>query len=80
MKQGVKQVDGDRDGGGAGVGLATVDREGPELEKAAGEFESVLPVLCDISAPKEVDAMVARVRAADGGFESPGLGLSALRG
>ena len=61
-------------GAARGIGLATtklfqedgwrvamIDRDVPELERAAAALENVLPVVCDVSLPEQVEAMVARV-------------------
>jgi len=61
-------------GAARGIGLATtrtfltegrrvamIDRDGPALAAAAAELEGVLPVLCDVSLPDQVEAMVAEV-------------------
>ena len=70
-------------GAARGIGLATtklfleegwrvamIDRDAEELEKAAGELENVLPVVCDVSIPEQVDAMVAQVVAGMGGIDA----------
>lgn len=61
-------------GAARGIGLATtklflaegrqvamIDRDGPALKDAAAGLQGVLPVLCDVSQPDQVDAMVAKV-------------------
>jgi len=61
-------------GAARGIGLATtraflaegrrvamIDRDGPALAAAAAELEGVLPVLCDVSLPDQVETMVAEV-------------------
>lgn len=61
-------------GAARGIGLATtkqflaegrkvamIDRDAPELARAAAGLEGVLPVVCDVSSPEEVEAMVAEV-------------------
>jgi len=61
-------------GAARGIGLATtraflaegrrvamIDRDGPALMAAAAELTDVVPVLCDVSEPDQVDAMVAEV-------------------
>jgi len=61
-------------GAARGIGLATtrlflaegrrvamIDRDADELMKVADNMESVLPIICDVSQPAQVDAMVARV-------------------
>ena len=61
-------------GAARGIGLATtklfleegwrvamIDRDAPELEVASAGLEGVLPVICDVSRPDEVAAMVAQV-------------------
>ena len=61
-------------GAARGIGLATtraflaegrrvamIDRDGPALAAAAAELEGVLPVLCDVSVPDQVEAMVAEI-------------------
>lgn len=61
-------------GAARGIGLATtrlflaegrrvamIDRDADELMKVADGMEGVLPVICDVSQPDQVDAMVARV-------------------
>ncbi len=61
-------------GAARGIGLATtklfleegwrvamIDRDGPALSAAAEGLEGVLPILCDVSQPEEVDAMVAEI-------------------
>jgi len=46
---------------GEGRRVAMIDRDGPALMAAAAELEGVLPVLCDVSVPDQVDAMVEEV-------------------
>jgi len=61
-------------GAARGIGLATaraflaegrrvamIDRDGPALAAAAADLEGVLPVLCDVSVPDQVEAMVAEI-------------------
>ena len=61
-------------GAARGIGLATtklfledgwrvamIDRDAPELEVASAGLEGVLPIVCDVSRPDEVAAMVAQV-------------------
>ena len=45
-----------------GFRVAMIDRDGPELEKASAGLERVLPVLCDVSVPAQVEAMAERVK------------------
>ncbi len=44
-----------------GARVAMVDRDGPELARAAAGLENVLPIERDVSIPSDVDAMVAAV-------------------
>jgi NAD(P)-dependent dehydrogenase (short-subunit alcohol dehydrogenase family) len=46
----------------AGWQVAMIDRDAPELEKAAATLEGVLPVICDVSQPDQVAAMAAEVK------------------
>lgn len=46
----------------AGWRVAMIDRDAPELARAAGELEGVLPVVCDVSQPEQVAAMAAQVK------------------
>jgi meso-butanediol dehydrogenase / (S,S)-butanediol dehydrogenase / diacetyl reductase len=68
-------------GAARGIGLATtrmfleegrrvamIDRDGPAL--AAAGLEGVLPVLCDVSVPGQVDAMMAEVTGAFGSVDA----------
>lgn len=61
-------------GAARGIGLATtklfldegrkvamIDRDAEELEKVAGELTNVLPIVCDVSDPEQVGAMVRQV-------------------
>lgn len=61
-------------GAARGIGLATaklfldnqwqvamIDRDEAELHKAAGELPGTLPVVCDVSDPASVDAMITGV-------------------
>ncbi|MCI2399410.1 SDR family oxidoreductase [Aliiroseovarius subalbicans] len=70
-------------GAARGIGLATtrlflelgwqvamIDRDGPALSAASEGLEDVLPVLCDVSQPDQVDAMVAEVLHAFGGIDA----------
>ena len=63
-------------GAARGIGLATtrlfldqgrqvamVDRDGDELMKVADGLKNVLPIICDVSQPDQVTAMMARVQA-----------------
>jgi len=67
-------------GAARGIGLATtklfqedgwrvamIDRDVPELERAAAALENVLPVVCDVSLPEQVDALVNNAGVADFG-------------
>ena len=45
----------------AGWRVAMIDRDAPELEVASAGLEGVLPIVCDVSRPDEVAAMVAQV-------------------
>lgn len=69
-------------GAARGIGLATtrlllaegwqvamIDRDGPELARAAGPLENVLPIDCDVSVPEAVAAMAARVTGELGGID-----------
>ena len=69
-------------GAARGIGLATtrlllaegwqvamIDRDGPELARAADPLENVLPVDCDVSLPEAVAAMVGRVTSELGGID-----------
>ncbi len=70
-------------GAARGIGLATtrlflaqgrkvamVDCDADELMKAAGQLSDVLPVICDVSVPEDVDAMVAKVAAEFGRIDA----------
>jgi len=61
-------------GAARGIGLATtrlflnegrqvamIDRDGDELMKVADKLKNVLPIICDVSQPDQVTAMMARV-------------------
>lgn len=61
-------------GAARGIGLATakrflmdgwhvamIDRDGPELSRAAEGLSGVTPIVCDISIPEEVAGMIAEV-------------------
>ncbi|MDX1782509.1 MAG: SDR family oxidoreductase, partial [Thalassovita sp.] len=61
-------------GAARGIGLATtkwflnegwqvamIDRDAPALESASAGLDHVHPILCDVSQPDQVDAMVAEV-------------------
>jgi len=63
-------------GAARGIGLATtrlfldqgrqvamIDRDGDELMKVADGLKNVLPIICDVSQPDQVTAMMARVQA-----------------
>jgi len=63
-------------GAARGIGLATtrlfldqgrqvamIDRDGDELIKVADGLKNVLPIICDVSQPDQVTAMMARVQA-----------------
>lgn len=62
-------------GAARGIGLATtrlflsegrqvamIDRDADELMKAADGLKNVLPIICDVSQPDQVTAMMARVK------------------
>jgi len=55
---------------GEGRRVAMIDRDGPALMAAAAELTGVLPVLCDVSVPDQVDAMVAEVTDAFGQLDA----------
>ena len=70
-------------GAARGIGLATtklfldegwqvamIDRDGPALLAASEGLEGVFPVLCDVSVPEQVDAMVAEVMGACGQIDA----------
>lgn len=70
-------------GAARGIGLATtklfleegrqvamIDRDGPALLAASEGLEGVLPVMCDVSKPDQVDAMVAEVMTAFGQIDA----------
>lgn len=70
-------------GAARGIGLATtkllleegrrvamIDRDAPELRKAAAGLDGVLPVVCDVSIPEQVEAMVAGVTAEFGRIDA----------
>ena len=44
-----------------GVRVAMIDRDGAELTTAVAELDGVLPVVCDISVPEQVEAMAEQV-------------------
>jgi meso-butanediol dehydrogenase/(S,S)-butanediol dehydrogenase/diacetyl reductase len=61
-------------GAARGIGLATtklllaegrkvamIDRDAPELARAAAGLEGVLPIVCDVSIPEQVNTMVTEV-------------------
>ncbi len=70
-------------GAARGIGLATtklfledgwkvamVDRDEPEIQKAAGELHDVLPVFADVSVPDQVTDMVSKVLRAFGRIDA----------
>lgn len=70
-------------GAARGIGLATtklfleegrrvamIDRDAPALMEAAAGLENVLPVVCDVSQPDQVTAMVAEVLAQFGRIDA----------
>ncbi|MDO5612478.1 MAG: SDR family oxidoreductase [Paracoccus sp. (in: a-proteobacteria)] len=70
-------------GAARGIGLATarlfleqgrrvamIDRDAPALEQAAAGLDGALPILCDVSQPDQVAAMVAQVVAAFGRIDA----------
>ncbi len=70
-------------GAARGIGLATcqlfvengwqvamIDRDAPELEKAAGALPRVLPVVCDVSQPDQVAQMIHEVLAGPGRIDA----------
>ncbi len=44
-----------------GRAVAMIDRDAPALMEAAAGLDNVLPVVCDVSQPDQVEAMVAEV-------------------
>lgn len=44
-----------------GVKVAMVDRDAPELMRAAGALDHVVPIVADVSRPDQVDAMMVTV-------------------
>lgn len=70
-------------GAARGIGLATtklfladgwvvamVDRDGPALEQAAAQLDGVLPLLCDVSIPAQVETMLPKVLNAFGRLDA----------
>ncbi len=70
-------------GAARGIGLATtkqflaegrrvamIDRDAEALMAEAGALENVLPVVCDVSQPEQVDAMIAEVAGAFGRIDA----------
>ncbi|MCA0962953.1 SDR family NAD(P)-dependent oxidoreductase [Salipiger bermudensis] len=70
-------------GAARGIGLATtkqflaegrrvamIDRDAEALMAEAGALENVLPVVCDVSQPDQVDAMIAEVAGAFGRIDA----------
>ena len=70
-------------GAARGIGLATtkqflaegrrvamIDRDAEALKAEAGALENVLPVVCDVSQPEQVDAMIAEVAGAFGHIDA----------
>lgn len=70
-------------GAARGIGLATtkqflaegrrvamIDRDAEALKAEAGALENVLPVVCDVSQPEQVDAMIAEVAGAFGRIDA----------
>ncbi len=70
-------------GAARGIGLATtalfvengwrvamIDRDAPALAEAAATLDNVLPVVCDVSVPEQVDDMTAQVTGAFGGLDA----------
>ena len=70
-------------GAARGIGLATtkqflaegrrvamIDRDAESLMAEAGALENVLPVVCDVSQPEQVDAMIAEVAGAFGRIDA----------
>jgi len=70
-------------GAARGIGLATtkqflaegrrvamIDRDAEALMAEAGALENVLPVVCDVSRPEQVDAMIAEVAGAFGRIDA----------
>ena len=70
-------------GAARGIGLATtklfvengwqvamIDRDAPELGKAAGSLSRVLPVVCDVSQPDQVARMIHEVLAGPGRIDA----------
>ena len=70
-------------GAARGIGLATtklfleegrrvamIDRDGEALETAAAGLKGAMPILCDVSIPDQVDAMIETVMAAFGRLDA----------
>lgn len=70
-------------GAARGIGLATthlfleegrrvamIDRDADALFEAAGDLDGVLPIVCDVSIPQEVDAMLDQVKDAFGRIDA----------
>ena len=70
-------------GAARGIGLATtalfvengwrvamIDRDAPTLAEAAATLKNVLPVVCDVSVPEQVDDMIAQITGAFGGLDA----------
>lgn len=47
-----------------------IDRDEPELRKASAGLSGILPVFCDVSIPKNVDEMIAKVLSAFGRIDA----------
>ncbi len=50
--------------------VAMIDRDAPALAEEAEGLEGVLPVVCDVSQPEQVDAMVSEVLAKNGRIDA----------
>ena len=50
--------------------VAMIDRDGPALVAASEGLEGVLPILCDVSQPDQVDAMVVEILSGPGRIDA----------